>query len=810
MSKRAHEDDDNVMAREAKRLHQDLDALHARWSELDGYPSLLLPEIHRLIAYKLPIGEMVKLFETHSAFTLEKNPTFHIALWSTLVDVEFRSPFTREPYRIVKHFRALLERVGSTLSEQDKARFWRAAYSRCHMAVRTFLVFVMMRERVFVTQSTTGVQRDILPERWRHLLNEEWRIDIQNPTNDWWYGESTIIVLPAGDRIGLPDDPPVPRVTDDLPAAYNLRQNNWLCLHDEMRRVAARGDMFRWTPEHGVHMAQTRRRVDIWPVPDDEGDPNEPRGAPPSLVDVRGDLLPHTMEGRFVQLPGDGPSASFESLRTRCVTDVKLLFGWDGFEPENELQGKVVAGDPCLHFVTRHGHTVMSGSVYGDYEYAKLHGDTFLEMHYGWFVHNIDMDAYVDWLVDRTPADKRGDGLVSLFPEELPSQRHEFLARMATHTRALAMQLDQLSEWRSPTRFDFRLLAAGKTTIQWFALAIWDAPFDEYLAYIGRTLLEMGTLAELPTLDHMARLLVAWMTQPGAPLVHFSQPMASCARIPIPFDDSYKCSEPDGMDDAWVEHFLTSGDGPRPRPYEIGRGGSGIVMANDAWPQWAVKTSKHPGAAAAATRIAEFNAICAIRGGLATKTAGLHAHPYFRVAHVPYLVEDTVASAFVIERIVRPKNAPTESRLSMQAYMGTEANTGEREGRGDYVGLPVVLQMLGLESAALLMAELGRFVGAIQYGLGYDLGDVEYLIGHTHDDPRERIYLVDFDRCRLVDDWTDTSAVVEQLSSPLWAEPYFPSPASADIFDAFSQGYLASAASFGRKDIAEAVLREIP
>ncbi len=287
---------------------------------------------------------------------------------------------------------------------------------------------------------------------------------------------------------------------------------------------------------------------------------------------------------------------------------------------------------------------------------------------------------------------------------------------------------------------------------------------------------------------------------------------ATCA--PVPLDDSYRCAEPEGMDDAWVQRFLTFSSAPdSPPAYEIGRGGSGIVMANDAHPQWVIKTSKQAGPVATATRIAEFKTICAIRTGLAAKTLGMQAHAVFRIAHVPYLVEEEqTTSMFVMERVMRPVNAPTTSRLAMQAYMGKEENSGEREGRGDYVGLPVVLQALGLtdEQRPLLMGELGRFVGAIHYGLGYDLSDVEYLVGHTHDDPTDRIYAVDFDRCSPVADWSARRKVVDQLSAPIWAEPYFPGKDSPALFEAFSQGYLSSAANYGHKDVAEDVLEDIP
>ncbi len=540
MSKRPRGPNDDEAEIAAKRMRQDLEAMHERWAELAGYPSILLPEIHRLIGYKLTIKEMVKIFETSSHFTLEKNPTFHIALWSTLVDVEFRSPFTGEPYRMVKHFRALLERVGSTMSKQDMARFWRAAYSRCHMAVRAFLIFVMMRERVNVEQSITGVQRDILPERWRHLLSEEWLIEEGDANNDDYYNEP-LMTLSPGDRLGLLDVSYAPGVGEDWPAQYNVLRNNWLCLADETRRTVAQGDMFRWTPEGGVLMVQSQcraeiRRVQIHNIPATDLDmPNEPRSIPPSLVDEHGKKLSvERVVGYRLELnhfrDEDPALTMFEYPRMRCVTDVVLQFPFPlpGDKLDHQLRGKAAAPGGLLHFVTRSGRTVMSGNVYGDYWYEATLAECSLLTYYGFFVHRIDMDAYIDWLVERTPADQRGGGLISLIPEpDLTARRdlfyeHDYSQSTQRYTRRLSVQLDAIFLHRIFFPHLFRDFVDGMPTIEWLEFAIWNGPFDDYLQWLADAHKIAHGLAEQKSTANIARLLVAWMTQPGAPLVHFA------------------------------------------------------------------------------------------------------------------------------------------------------------------------------------------------------------------------------------------------------------------------------------------------
>ncbi len=530
---------DDEGEREAKRLRRDLDELQSR----TGAPSALLPDIHRLIGYQLPTGEMVRIIETTSNhFKLEKNPAFHIVLWSTLVDVEFRSPFSGEPYRIVRHFWRLLDLADpASMTDQEIARFWRAAYSRGHVAIRTLLLLVD-QGRLIVSQDAAGIQQDLLPEARRGLLKQDdedqvGHVDLSHTDlQDRYIRITPVVTIIPGDRIGIDmretylDRGPFSSVrfvlyldNTPLPAQYALYRNNWLCIRDETRRRAAQGDVFQWTPAPYVLAGQSLRYFfcpELADITYAEMYPQEPTTGP-DFVDITGKRLgpKQTQFGRlhwWLQSKSGGVGG----LRVRCpqvACQTNVRVGFAGMmanrideEDKKRFLNGVATPNGRLHFVAASGRPVMAGRVYGDYTVESYR----LGVYYGLFVDSVDFDALADWaLVAAAEAERCVYTLIAAVPavgtSVLPPN-----AENQRHTMGLHRLLKQQDP---PAALD--TVFEKITSIGWLELAV-SENLEHFFGHFNRRL-----RPNLPNyLQRSARLLIKAMIAPELQLVHFSGP----------------------------------------------------------------------------------------------------------------------------------------------------------------------------------------------------------------------------------------------------------------------------------------------
>ena len=238
-----------------------------------------------------------------------------------------------------------------------------------------------------------------------------------------------------------------------------------------------------------------------------------------------------------------------------------------------------------------------------------------------------------------------------------------------------------------------------------------------------------------------------------------------------------------------IKSFLNTGD-----IYELGRGGQGIILANDEFPEYVIKKSNVSG------RCGSWNLEYRTLNDINSKYVPLCSQVELINVYEFLIDEDTCY--MMLDRIYRPDNMEGPA---IQTYFGSEDVKLLNKTRGLYLGLKQLSEYLSNTQIINTIRCLGQTISNFHYGLQYDLTDVEYLLGHKYNEPINRIYMLDFDLVRPIEKYDKFSA--DTLHWSLDSESYFPKPDTL-YYDVFESAYLEEADRLGYLDFAETIIEQ--
>ena len=239
----------------------------------------------------------------------------------------------------------------------------------------------------------------------------------------------------------------------------------------------------------------------------------------------------------------------------------------------------------------------------------------------------------------------------------------------------------------------------------------------------------------------------------------------------------------------------------------IGRGGFGRVYGNQAMdPNVAIKFSRNR------ESCADFEVEFKLASRIHTiqKQLNFVDENYELIsvyADVPDVTlpdsPDESHCAFVMQRVHKPTiEFGSDNRMSYQAYLGTDENF-TASGRGNYIGTNELRNLVGQEQLEALGYSAGRFLAFLHYGAKVDAGDMEYIIGHVAGSDKLKVYALDFDRVKKINDYTP--ATIKELEWSISAESYFPFPGD-QLYPLFRKGYFQVSAQMGNAETAKRVI----
>lgn len=244
----------------------------------------------------------------------------------------------------------------------------------------------------------------------------------------------------------------------------------------------------------------------------------------------------------------------------------------------------------------------------------------------------------------------------------------------------------------------------------------------------------------------------------------------------------------------------------------IGRGGAGIVYANDRIdPDVVIKVSKSQ------TTCASFGTDFKIASEIHRQMREFQYEN--RLANVVQVIAEfpdiSIEPGFkhcalVMQRVHRPLLLPEpESTLAYQAYLGNDSIVRSVPGRGIYIGVEQIAPTIAPDTVEQLAEAMGSLVGFLHYGAMSDATDMEYLLGYTDSATRAiGVVAIDFDRVGFFTPEqieSESAEVVERFYWSLDQEEYFPKPDSP-LYDVFRDAYLREGTRFGFESLAQKVL----
>jgi len=231
---------------------------------------------------------------------------------------------------------------------------------------------------------------------------------------------------------------------------------------------------------------------------------------------------------------------------------------------------------------------------------------------------------------------------------------------------------------------------------------------------------------------------------------------------------------------------------------EIGRGGFGIVYAHHEDKSLCVKVSnKEKNTMSCRQWSNEYKKIESVMKmiGNMKEYKGLKM---VRVLAAKEFKETSSSCYMVMPRIYRPTGGGgSDAGVTIQAQCGWPSGRMVHKGRGEYIGVHEILEVVSKEDFELACYELGIVMGLIHFHGRNDAYDVELFLGREFGGRKARFYIADFDLSERVGDLEDPT-VLDRLTWSFDAVPYFPR-ASCDkaMFQRFKEGYLKMALNAG-------------
>lgn len=238
---------------------------------------------------------------------------------------------------------------------------------------------------------------------------------------------------------------------------------------------------------------------------------------------------------------------------------------------------------------------------------------------------------------------------------------------------------------------------------------------------------------------------------------------------------------------------------------DIGKGGFGTVFTTMDHPNLAIKYSTDT--AECYEWKGEFNVQSKIYETWKDAYGDTWAYDYIRVARPFQFIYKEPKCFIIMERICSPGGENLEKgriAKAVHALMNHAEYTGESRGVGYLMGRQYFKDKIDVPK---LVEAMGMFLAFVQYGLGYDGNDLEYIFGNTcGDDGLGRLYVIDFGLVKKYDEFN-----AKELARTLYNVEYFPLDPDKEyggiLPEKLKEGYFKVSRSFGKEEKARKVMK---
>jgi hypothetical protein len=168
-----------------------------------------------------------------------------------------------------------------------------------------------------------------------------------------------------------------------------------------------------------------------------------------------------------------------------------------------------------------------------------------------------------------------------------------------------------------------------------------------------------------------------------------------------------------------------------------------------------------------------------------------------------YIEHDDDDCFMVTKRIIRPDNGCTNT---IQAQFGKLQDNTTHEGRGQFLGMKEIRELIDCNNINDSVRDLGMMMGYIHYYGKNDAYDIELFMGKTADDKIIKFFLSDFDLSETIEIYDKIT--INRMIWALNAIPYFPiSSVNKKLYDIFAEAYRKVAEEVGYLNVANEVLQ---
>lgn len=217
---------------------------------------------------------------------------------------------------------------------------------------------------------------------------------------------------------------------------------------------------------------------------------------------------------------------------------------------------------------------------------------------------------------------------------------------------------------------------------------------------------------------------------------------------------------------------------------EIGRGGFGVVYLNKTDPKLCIKVSNK---------------------GRATNSCREWSNEYKKIMDIQKKLPPVNNNRKMVRIVIPTKFVETDARCYMempliyrpdrvldgptiQALLGVATDRTIHTGRGEFIGLREIRELVSESDLEKACYELGVLMGLLHYVAKNDAYDIELVLGREHHTRKPRFYLIDFDLSNKIKSY-DTQTI-ENMAWSIDAVSYFPRPSvDAKLYRLFRNGY---------------------
>lgn len=219
---------------------------------------------------------------------------------------------------------------------------------------------------------------------------------------------------------------------------------------------------------------------------------------------------------------------------------------------------------------------------------------------------------------------------------------------------------------------------------------------------------------------------------------------------------------------------------------EIGRGGFGIIYTHKTDPKLCIKVSeKSENKPTKSCRewSNEYKKIMEIKKKIYNNIKNLKMT---RIVFPTRFIETQTKCYMELPLIYRPDR--DLDKPTIQALLGVESQRTVYNGRGEFIGLQEIRELISEPDLETACYELGIIMGLIHYIAKNDAYDIEVIIGKEYHTKKTRFYLIDFDLTNKIDEYDNKT--IENMTWALDAVPYFPyKSVDPTLYELFRNGY---------------------